>query len=42
MVRLEAGGVPLLARVTCKSAADLRLRPGGRVYALVKSVALPS
>lgn len=40
MVRLEAAGVPLLARVTRKSAAVLELAPGRELYAQVKSVAL--
>jgi molybdate transport system ATP-binding protein len=39
-VRLMAGGVPLLARVTRKSAADLGLQPGMEVFAQVKSIAL--
>jgi molybdate transport system ATP-binding protein len=39
-VRLDAEGVPLLARVTGKSAAALELAPGLRVFAQVKSVAL--
>ena len=39
-VRLLAGGVPLLSRVTRKSAALLGLEPGKKVYAQVKSVAL--
>lgn len=42
MVRLNAGGTPLLARVTRKSAALLGLSPGSAVYAQVKSVALLS
>jgi molybdate transport system ATP-binding protein len=37
-VRLMAGGVPLLSRVTRKSAAELALKPGRQVYAQVKSV----
>lgn len=42
-VRLSVGeGVPLLARVTRKSAAELQLAPGTQVFAQVKSVALPS
>lgn len=40
MVRLTAGSVPLLARVTRKSAALLDLKPGREVYAQAKSVAL--
>ena len=39
-VRLLAGGVPLLSRVTRKSAALLGLEPGKKVYAQAKSVAL--
>ncbi len=39
-LRLTISGVPLLARVTRKSAALLNLTPGGQVYAQVKSVAL--
>jgi molybdate transport system ATP-binding protein len=40
MVRLDAGGAPVLARVTRRSAADLGLEPGGLFHAQVKSVAL--
>jgi molybdate transport system ATP-binding protein len=40
MVRLDTGGVPLLARVTRKSCAILKLQPGTNVFAQVKSVAL--
>lgn len=40
MLRLLAGGVPLLSRVTRKSAVALQLTPGRQVYAQVKSVAL--
>lgn len=40
LVRLLAGGQPLLARVTLKSARQLGLEPGLRLYAQVKSVAL--
>jgi molybdate transport system ATP-binding protein len=39
-VRLTAGGVPMLSRITRKSAAALRLSPGVEVYAQVKSVTL--
>ena len=39
-VRLLAGGVPLLSRVTRKSAALLGLERGKKVYAQAKSVAL--
>ncbi|HUX64891.1 molybdenum ABC transporter ATP-binding protein [Sulfuricella sp.] len=42
VVRLDAGGVPLLARITRKSSALLGLRPGMAVFAQVKSVALLS
>ena len=41
-VRLAAGGVPLLSRITRKSTAKLDLRPGKTVYAQIKSVALLS
>ena len=41
-VRLLAGDVPILARITRKSASDLNLHAGMRVYAQVKSVALLS
>jgi molybdate transport system ATP-binding protein len=41
-VRLLAGGVPLLSRVTRKSAALLGLQHGKSVYAQAKSVALLS
>jgi molybdate transport system ATP-binding protein len=40
IVRLDVSGVPLLSRITRKSAAGLGLEPGKRVYAQVKSVAL--
>ncbi len=39
-VRLLAGGVPLLSRITRKSASLLDLTPGKAVYAQAKSVAL--
>ncbi|WP_456379216.1 molybdenum ABC transporter ATP-binding protein [Thiolapillus sp.] len=39
-VRLLAGGVPILSRITRKSAALLDLTPGKTVYAQAKSVAL--
>jgi len=42
IVRLQAAGVPVLARITRKSAAKLGLQPGSRVYAQAKSVALLS
>jgi len=41
-VRLIAGGVPMLSRVTRKSTALLDLSPGKAVYAQAKSVALLS
>lgn len=40
MVQLEAGDRILLAHITRKSAALLRLAPGTKVYAQIKSVAL--
>ncbi len=40
IVRLEASGVPMLARITRKSAAALDLAVGKTVYAQVKTVAL--
>ena len=39
-VQLDLGGTPLIARITRKSAAELRLEPGLAVYALVKSVSI--
>ncbi|MCP4701279.1 MAG: molybdenum ABC transporter ATP-binding protein [Gammaproteobacteria bacterium] len=39
-VRLMAGGVPMLARITRKSASLLNLKSGKQVYAQAKSVAL--
>ncbi|MCB2035274.1 MAG: TOBE domain-containing protein, partial [Ottowia sp.] len=39
-VALEAGGVPLLARVTRKSAQLLALAPGQPVFAQIKGVAV--
>lgn len=39
-VRLKVGSTPLLCRVTRKSAEELGLEPGLRVFAQVKSVAL--
>ncbi|MSQ98604.1 MAG: molybdenum ABC transporter ATP-binding protein [Xanthomonadales bacterium] len=42
IVRLSAAGVPVLARITRKSAARLELQPGSLVYAQAKSVALLS
>ncbi len=40
LVRLQAGKVQLLSRITRKSAAILRLQPGKRVFAQIKSVAV--
>jgi molybdate transport system ATP-binding protein len=40
IVRLDAGGVHLLSRITRKSAVLLNLGPGSRVWAQVKSIAL--
>ena len=42
MVRLLVQGVPLLSRITRKSASLLDLKPGKKVYAQVKTVALLS
>jgi molybdate transport system ATP-binding protein len=40
LVRLSVGGVPLLARLTSRSAAALELAPGLPVWAQIKAVAL--
>jgi len=40
MVRLDAGGTPLLARITHKSQSRLGLERGTAVYAQIKSVAV--
>jgi molybdate transport system ATP-binding protein len=40
LVRLNAGGVPLVARVTHRSAANLNLHPGQKLWAQIKAVAL--
>ncbi len=40
LVRLDAGGAPLVARITRRSAAKLELRPGQQVWAQIKAVAL--
>lgn len=40
IVRLDAGGAPLLARITRRSCETLALHPGQEIYAQVKSVAL--
>lgn len=42
MVRLVAGDVPVLAKITRKSAQGLSLRPGKQVFAQAKSVAVLS
>jgi molybdate transport system ATP-binding protein len=39
-VRLALAGTELLARVTRKSASELGIEPGKRVFALIKSVAI--
>jgi molybdate transport system ATP-binding protein len=39
-IRLSVGGIPLLSRITRKSAVLLRLSPGKKVFAQAKSVAL--
>jgi molybdate transport system ATP-binding protein len=39
-VSLDLGGTPLIARITRKSAAELGLRPGLPVFALIKSVSI--
>lgn len=40
LVRLDAGGMPLVARITRRSAAHLKLRPGQALWAQIKAVAL--
>ena len=40
MVRLDAGGSPLLARITRKSAEALALVVGQTVFAQIKGVAI--
>jgi len=40
LVRVEVGETPLLARLTARSVAGLGLRPGKRVWAQIKSVAV--
>jgi len=42
IVKLSAAGVPVLARITRKSATKLDLQPGSQVYVQAKSVALLS
>jgi len=40
LVRLDVGGTPLIARLTCRSAALLKLQPGLEMWAQIKAVAL--
>jgi molybdate transport system ATP-binding protein len=40
LVRMDAGGTPLLARITRFSRDQLQLQPGQRLWAQIKSVAL--
>jgi molybdate transport system ATP-binding protein len=40
VVKLDVGGVPVLSRITRKSAALLELEPGSAVIAQIKAVAL--
>ena len=40
MVRLSAGGAPILSRITRRSADALQLAPGKQVFAQIKTVAL--
>jgi molybdate transport system ATP-binding protein len=40
LIRLDIAGIPILSRITRKSASLLELRPGKRVYAQIKAVAL--
>ena len=40
LVGLDAGGSALIARITRRSSAQLALRPGRRMWAQIKSVAL--
>lgn len=40
LVRLEAGGTPLIARITLRSLEQLRIEPGVRLWAQIKAVAL--
>jgi molybdate transport system ATP-binding protein len=39
-VQVDAAGTPIIARVTRKAVAELRLEPGKRVFALIKAVAI--
>lgn len=40
VVKLDVCGVPLVARITRRSAAKLQLQPGMKVWAQIKAVAL--
>jgi molybdate transport system ATP-binding protein len=40
LVRLDAGGTPVLARVTARAVDQLQLRPGLPVWAQIKAVSL--
>jgi len=40
LVRLDAGGTPLLARITRRSADQLAVTPGQQLWAQIKTVAL--
>ena len=40
LVKMDAGGTALLARITRRAAEQLGLRPGRRMWAQIKSVAL--
>ena len=40
LVRLDAGGTPLLARITRRSADQLAITPGQALWAQIKTVAL--
>ena len=40
LVRLEAGGMPVLARLTARAVDQLQLRPGLQVWAQIKAVSL--
>ena len=39
-LRLDANGAALWARITKRSLVDLELRPGARVFAMIKAVAI--
>jgi molybdate transport system ATP-binding protein len=40
LIRVDVGGKPLLARITARSVQQLKIAPGVRLYAQIKSVAL--